>query len=322
MKKTVIIIIIGFLCITGNAAYFFFSGKSDKKLKDNTGIPSENVAFTSAENPILKLQVMTEEMPDANPDMVINQVIQILKKRLDRIGVSNYEFRLLNSQELSLTIPKEELNPGIRSMLQSKGNLQFRETVLNTDVWPILEMVDIDTTRTPALSLISKASYGQACMGYANEADMKQIDDFINSPEVKSILKGVTFLWSVKPTSGTNDVFELVAIKEPEAKERILDGRIIDSASASSDNYSAYVSISMTKQGATEWANFTEKNIFRQIAIVVDDLVYSYPLVNQKIEEGKSMISGNFTLEEAESLAAMIDIGMLPVTVRIIEEKH
>lgn len=321
MKKTVIIII-GLLCITGTAAYFFFSGKSDKELQDNTGIPSENVAFTSAENALLKLEVMTEEMPDANPDTVINQVIQILKKRLDRIGVSNYEFRLLDSQELGLAIPKEELNPGIRSMLQSKGNLQFRETVLSIDVWPILEMVDIDTTRTPALSLISKANYGYACMGYANEADMKQIDDFINSPEVKSILNGVTFLWSAKPASGTNDVFELVAIKEPEAKERILDGRIIDSARASSDNYSAYVSISMTKQGATEWANFTEKNISKQVAIVVDDLVYSYPLVNQKIEIGESMISGNFTLEEAESLAAMIDIGMLPVTVRVIEEKH
>lgn len=326
MKKTVIIII-GLLCITGTAAYFFFSGKSDKVFKDNTDMPSENVAFTSAENALLKLEVMTEEMPDANPDMVIDQVIQILKKRLDRIGVSNYEFRLLDSQELGFAIAEEEFNPDIRKLLQSKGNLQFRETALCRDVWPKLEEIEMsmimtDTTRTPVLSLISKDVYGYACMGYANEADMKQIDDFINSPEVKSILKGVTFLWSAKPASGTNDVFELVAIKEPEAKERILDGRIIDSASASSDNYSAYVSISMTKQGATEWANFTEKNISKQVAIVVDDLVYSYPLVNNKIDIGESMISGNFTLEEAESLAAMIDIGKLPVNVRIIEEKH
>lgn len=317
MKK-IIIAIVGLLCITGAAAYYFFSGRSDDDKSD---------AFNSSKNAILKLQVMTEEMPDANPDMVINQVIQILKTRLDRIGVSNYEFMLLDSQELGFAIAEEEFNPGIRSMLQSKGNLQFRETVFSSEVWPILEEIEMsmimtDTTRTPVLSLISKDSYGFECIGYANKADMEQINDFIYSPEVKSRLKDVTLLWSAKPAYGSDDIFELIAIKEPEAKERILDGRIIDSASACSDSYSAYVSVSMTKQGAREWEKFTGQNIKRHIAVVLDDLVYINPRVENKITIGSVHIADNFTLEEAKNLAAIIDIDMLPVTVRIIAEKH
>jgi preprotein translocase subunit SecD len=325
MKKTVIIII-GLLCITGTAAYFFFSGKSEKELKDNTGIPSENVAFTSAGNTCLKLQVMTEEMPDANPDMVIDQVIQILKKRLDRIGVSDYEFRLLDSQELGFAIAEEEFNPDIRKLLQSKGNLQFRETASSTDVWPKLEEIEMsmimtDTTRTPVLSLISKNHFG-ACMGYANEADMEQINDFIDSPEVKSILKDVAFLWSAKPAYGCDDIFELFAIND-DGRGAPLDGSAVENARAQlSMEGSAEVLIEMTRPGGLKWTKLTGDNIGKQIAIVLDGLVYTCPLVNQRIDGGMSSITGNFTLEEAESLAAMIDIGMLPVTVRIIAEKH
>jgi SecD/SecF fusion protein len=63
------------------------------------------------------------------------------------------------------------------------------------------------------------------------------------------------------------------------------------------------VSMSMNGEGAKEWARLTRENVGRQIAIVLDNYVYSFPVVRQEIKGGNSSISGGFTLEEATDLA-------------------
>jgi len=65
---------------------------------------------------------------------------------------------------------------------------------------------------------------------------------------------------------------------------------------------------------------FNCKNLGRSIAIVLDNLVYSYPVVQSEIPNGRSQISGNFTVEEAQDLATVLNAGKLPAPARIIEE--
>ena len=81
------------------------------------------------------------------------------------------------------------------------------------------------------------------------------------------------------------------------------------------------VSMSMNGEGASVWARMTGDNIGKQIAIVLDGMVYSYPMVNSKIEGGSSQITGNFTLEEAEDLANVLKSGKLPAPATIIQEQ-
>ena len=79
--------------------------------------------------------------------------------------------------------------------------------------------------------------------------------------------------------------------------------------------------ITMTNEGANIWERITANNIDRSIAIVLDNTVYSYPVVRAKISEGKSVISGNFTIEQAEDLATILKFHSLPVGLSISDCK-
>ena len=82
------------------------------------------------------------------------------------------------------------------------------------------------------------------------------------------------------------------------------------------------VTIQMNPEGANKWKNLTRDNVGKQIAIVLDDLVYSYPVVNGEIPNGRSSISGGgMTIEEAQDLANILKAGKLPAPARILEEQ-
>ncbi|MCI6327688.1 MAG: protein translocase subunit SecD, partial [Bacteroidales bacterium] len=81
------------------------------------------------------------------------------------------------------------------------------------------------------------------------------------------------------------------------------------------------VSMSMNAEGANTWARLTRDNIGKQIAIVLDGLVYSYPNVQNEISGGHSSITGNFDVEEATDLANVLNSGKLPAPAKIVQEQ-
>ena len=82
------------------------------------------------------------------------------------------------------------------------------------------------------------------------------------------------------------------------------------------------VDMSMNPEGARKWAKITRENINNRIAIILDNYVYSAPVVNSEIPNGKSIIQGNFTMEEAKDLANILKAGSLPAPTRIVEEAN
>ncbi|MCH5173063.1 MAG: protein translocase subunit SecD, partial [Bacteroidales bacterium] len=74
-------------------------------------------------------------------------------------------------------------------------------------------------------------------------------------------------------------------------------------------------------EGANIWARLTKDNIGKQIAIVLDGTVYSYPTVNGEISGGVSEISGNFDMEEATDLTNVLKSGKLPAPATIVQEQ-
>jgi len=81
------------------------------------------------------------------------------------------------------------------------------------------------------------------------------------------------------------------------------------------------VSLSMDQEGAREWRKMTTDNVGRQVAVVLDDRVYSAPNVNEPIPNGNTSISGGFDdVTEAKDLATILSIGKLPSKIEIIEE--
>ncbi len=168
---------------------------------------------------------------------------------------------------------------------------------------------------------------GNACIGYAHYADTAKINKYFAMPQIKGLFPPeFKPMWAVKasPYIPGGNTFELVAIKATSRDGRApLDGGVVTDARVQYGNTGGNpeVSMSMNGEGASVWARMTGDNIGKQIAIVLDGMVYSYPMVNSKIEGGSSQITGNFTLEEAEDLANVLKSGKLPAPATIIQEQ-
>jgi SecD/SecF fusion protein len=80
-----------------------------------------------------------------------------------------------------------------------------------------------------------------------------------------------------------------------------------------------YVSLDMTSRGGKVFATLTEKNVGRRMAIVLDGVVKSAPVIRERILGGSAQISGSFTHEEASDLAIVLRVGALPAPVDVIQ---
>ncbi|NLW18594.1 MAG: protein translocase subunit SecD [Candidatus Cloacimonetes bacterium] len=78
-----------------------------------------------------------------------------------------------------------------------------------------------------------------------------------------------------------------------------------------------YISLSFTTKGARKFANVTGDNIKERLAIVVDNTVYSAPVIQDRIPEGKATITGQFTMDEARSLAILLNNKSLSAPVEV-----
>ncbi len=163
-----------------------------------------------------------------------------------------------------------------------------------------------------------------ACIGRAHYRDTAKIGSWLRLPQIQAIFPAdMKPMWSVKAIDKSNTIFELVAIKANTRDGRApLDGGVITDARRAFGNNSAVPEVSMTMnaEGARVWATMTANNVGRQIAIVLDGMVYSYPVVNGEIPGGQSSISGNFTIEEADDLANVLKSGKLPAPAKIVQD--
>lgn len=133
----------------------------------------------------------------------------------------------------------------------------------------------------------------------------------------------VRFKWGFKPIDQRETYFELYALKGDGSKRGpALEGDVVTNAKADQGQKgSAWeVSMSMNSAGASRWATITGAEKGKSIAIVLDGYVYSAPTVNDKIEGGRSSISGRFTSDEAGDLENVLKSGKMRAGVRIVQE--
>jgi preprotein translocase subunit SecD len=82
-----------------------------------------------------------------------------------------------------------------------------------------------------------------------------------------------------------------------------------------------YVSIEFDKKGGRVFARITGENVHKRLAIVLDNRVYSAPVIQEKITGGQARITGNFNTDSAHDLAIILRAGALPAPVKILEER-
>ena len=199
------------------------------------------------------------------------------------------------------------------------------------------------TTATPAVAPSQLASIdtlskylqlggrGGATVGLAQDRDRNKIDSLLAlATEYHLLPEDLSLLWGAKPiqdpqTRKLTNIYELYAIRTNRSMKPDLSGDVVTSSKADVDHNrigsaEPQVSMSMNQEGAQIWARLTKESIGRSIAIVLDGVVYSAPNVNNEITGGQSSISGNFTIEEANDLANVLNSGKMETSVVIEQE--
>ena len=277
----------------------------------------------------------------AEAESAVSNSFNVLRNRIDRFGVTQPSIQKIgNTGRILVELPGVKEPERVRKLLQGTASLEFWTTFDNSEIAPYLaeannvlaEILDAegelnDANRNPLFSVLQPSeARGNACIGYATVGDTAKVNRYLAMPRIAELFP-VEFrpMWSVKPIGTSENVYELVAIKASSRDGQApLDGSSVTDARVSYDNQRSgnpTVSMSMNAEGANVWAHLTKDNIGKQIAIVLDGTVYSYPTVNGEITGGNSEISGNFDVEEATDLVNVLKSGKLPAPATIVQEQ-
>jgi len=287
----------------------------------------------------------------------ISQTYKILQKRIDKFGVAQPNINLdenkgvINVELAGVTNPER-----VRKFLQSSANLQFWSVVLLRDQDFQKSFTDADKalaqylkgTDTTTLSDSAKAKRDSAAtgiigsimqfpvdpkngqlyetpyIGMVSYKDTSVLNSYFANPAFTNLLgSNVKLMYGIEQKSKTGSFFEVYAVEKVNGSDKApLEG---DGVAESSQGYDEKgmpsIKMQMTPTGSRTWANLTEKNNGRYVAISLDDIVYSSPRVNGKIEGGNTEISGNFTVEAAQDLANVLKSGKLDAPAKIVQEQ-
>lgn len=208
--------------------------------------------------------------------------------------------------------------------LAQPDSLKVPDLQLATTTEPEASTVQITKSFTQYFSQPYFAMTGASgpIVGTVNKNDTAAVNLILN--RYKDIFPAdVRFRWGFKPVDQRETFFELYALKgDGSRRGPALDGDVVTSARADQGQQgSAWeVSMSMNAAGANRWATITGAEKGNSIAILLDGYVYSAPRVNDRIEGGRSSITGNFTLEEAQDLENVLKSGKMKAGVRIVQE--
>lgn len=151
---------------------------------------------------------------------------------------------------------------------------------------------------------------GEGNIAFVYPQDTSFVGEYLRSEAVRSLFPSdLKFAWSATTIASWDENedkkgFILYALKIPKNGARIANEHI-ESAEVEYDAQMGqqYVNITMTESGAKRWKQMTSDNIGRCLAMTVNGSVYSCPMVHEAISDGRTQISGNFTVAEAKELA-------------------
>ena len=319
-------------------------------------LKEKNISYNSTDNEVKK--VLAEEVAAAveNSNKVVRSRIDRFGVAQPNIQVLHGKGQI---GQIMVEMPGIKEPERVRKLLQGSATLEFWETYTLNELQPALVEVDnrlakgtasADTTaadsaaaksveekaaadaaaRHPLFAKLMQSAGSQpivspqgCIVGMALAADTAEVNAMLNSEAAQGTLPAdVHFAWSVKPSEGFKaPIFELYALKAENGKPSMAGDVIADAKDDFDQHHNPIVSMTMTTNGARDWAALTKKNLKKCVAIVLDDVVYSAPVVQTEITGGQSQISGHFTTDDTRDLANVLKSGKMPAPTKIVQEE-
>jgi SecD/SecF fusion protein len=273
-------------------------------------------------------------------DSKISTAYQVISSRINRFGVAEPIIQRLGGDadgRILVEMPGEKNKDRVKNLLQSTAKLEFWKVEANNpqvagyfnSLNP--QSLGIKTDKENLQGIIQPAKEGNTLFSVELK-DTAIINAILNSDKLKasmpSGIRNYKYFWGNKPaqskdTKINGKFLSLYALSGDQNNAPLLPGDVIDEAigerNAGSISNQPVVTMRMNAEGTQKWGKITEENVGNSIAIVLDNLVYSAPNINEPIKGGSSQISGNFTLEEAQDLANILQAGSLPASSKIVQ---
>lgn len=185
------------------------------------------------------------------------------------------------------------------------------------------KQTDLTGTSKRSLSEILKPTMGEG-IGMVDTKDTARFREYMNAPMLRRHFPSDAVIAFGDPSRKNPKQVALYILRTYNREKAPLEGDAIAKANQDYDNLGKpIVAIEMTGPGAVEWGKITEKSNKYQIpiAIVLDGVVYSAPIAQQKLSTN-SQITGNFTVESATDLANILKIGKLDAPAKIVQEQQ
>ncbi len=252
---------------------------------------------TSGDFPRIFISLKQERVDFIN-DKAVDQALEIIRNRIDQFGVSEPVIVRQGQDEVIVQLPGVKDKARAKDLLGETAQLEFK-------------IVDGVATR----AIIPLVNQAKATGKFADGQDRQIINDLLRHqlPEGTSIYFDKEF----DPETGIVTFSPLVL-----NDQILMTGEAIADAQVQiGGNFNEpYVSLELTGTGTKMFSKITGDHINERLAIVLDGNVRSAPNIRSKIHGGSAMIEGNFTFEDATSLAIVLRVGALPAPVDIVQE--
>lgn len=286
----------------------------------------------------------TLEVTDANYTAADSKKMEdAYRKRLVNSGIGDDNIHIVSSGknitvEISEWSKYQALGERIPRLLASSAHLGFWESYSTTEIFPSLmncfraDSDSVEAYRSPGwinfatIVRMRQPTQGinDCLLGYVDLRDTARVQQLLDSVQsLHRLPADLRFAWTAQSeVGGAAPSSGLILLKTGSDGNARLDNPALSDIKFEIDPNMAAPVITFRLEGAEadSWRRMTRANVQRAVPIVVDGLVYSWPTVQIEISGGVSSITGNFSKQEAETLAALLK-APLPAHVRIIEQK-
>lgn len=204
----------------------------------------------------------------------------------------------------------------------SLGNV-IEDTTKVEDVKSLDESIaSMNSNQKGLAGLLKSDGYN---LGFATAENRDKVDKLLQRDDIKAALPDeFRAMWGadMEKLGGKGELgYVLYAIKTPVTGKARVGGKDIGNAKPGlTEDGKISVNLTMTNEGADKWRLMTAENVGRQVAITMDNVVYSAPVVRGEISGGSTEISGTFTIEDAKQLSGLLNGGALPAPCVIKEQ--
>ncbi len=222
-------------------------------------------------------------------DNAVNQALETIRNRIDQFGVAEPTIQRQGENEIVVQLPGVKDPKRAIDLIGKTALLEFK-------------LVDDESPLAAQLP--------QAVAPGEEEGLLMQFADKL------SVDQEILFEKQVNIETGVASRLPILL-----KKQAVMTGDLLSEARVSLDNQFSqpYVSMDFTADGAKRFEEITGANVKKRMAIILDNTVYSAPVIQEKIAGGNAQISGNFSMNEAKDLSIVLKAGALPAPLKMLQ---